>query len=163
MRCHTETDFVRFADQALPFLAHDPVKNNIAYTVVADRRHGGWPVEPDALWIWIQDDAGESVGLAIRTPPRPLLLTGMSTAAAHAIADHLATCHPRLDAVSGPVSTARDFARQWSVRTGENVEPLLHFRLFQLHQLIPPAPVPGHLREARQPDRAVLVHWLAAQ
>lgn len=162
MYCHIVPDLASFAGRALPFLERDPVRNNNAYSVVAERHLGGWPTEPGALWMWVEDDSGELVGLAIRTPPYPLLLTDMPTAAAVALAEHLAAREPRLPGVSGPVEPARRFARRWAALTGARATPAEGRRLFRLHRLTAPAGVPGRLREASRDDRDLLVRWSAA-
>jgi predicted GNAT family acetyltransferase len=162
MRCRTAPDLAIFAERALPFLERDPVRNNNAYSIVAERHLAGWPTEPDALWVSVEDDGGELVGLAIRTPPRPVVLTDMPQAAALALADHLGASHPRLPGVFGPVEPARRFALRWAALTGARVAPTEGRRLFRLHQLIPPTQVPGRLREARLDDRDLLIRWSAA-
>jgi uncharacterized protein len=162
MRCRTESDLATFAERALPFLDRDPVRNNDAYSVVAERHFGGWPAEPDALWTSVLDDAGEPIGLAVYTPPYPVVLTDMPQAAAPALADHLAAAKPRLPGVFGPVEVARGFADRWATLTGAGVLPTDSRRLFRLHQLIPPTGVLGQLREAGQEDHALLVRWSVA-
>lgn len=162
MRCHVEIDFVRFADRALPYLQGDPVGNNIAYTLLTERRQGGLPVEPDLLMATAENDAGELTGLALRTPPYPLLLTDMSPSAARALADYLAATHPQLPGVTGPVAPAREFAMRWSAATGARVTPTEQYRLFRLLRLVPPTAIPGGLREADTDDRELLVRWSVA-
>jgi uncharacterized protein len=162
MRCTTEPDLARFAEEALPFLERDPVRNNNAYTIVAERYSGGWPTEPEALWLSVHDDRDELVGVALRTPPYPILLADMPPAAVLALADHLAASHPRLPGVNGPVELARQFATRWAALTGARVAPADAGRLFRLHRLTPPNGVPGRLREATGADRDLLVRWSAA-
>jgi predicted GNAT family acetyltransferase len=163
MRCHTEPDLGTFAGRALPFLERDPVRNNSAYSVIAERHLAGWSIEPDALWVSVTDDAGQLVGLALHTPPSPAVqLTDMPHDAVLAVADHLAASHPGLPGVSGPVAVARGFALRWATLTGAVVAPTAARRLFQLNQLRMPARVPGRLREAGQADRDVLTRWSAA-
>jgi predicted GNAT family acetyltransferase len=162
MRCHTASDLATFAERALRFLQRDPVQNTNAYSVVAERHLGGWPIEPDALWVSIEDDGGELVGLAIHTPPHPVLLTDMPQAAVLALADHLGASHPRLPGVFGPIELARRFALRWAALTGARVAPTEGRRLFRLHQLTLPSQVQGRLREAGPEDRDLLVRWSAA-
>lgn len=162
MRCRTELDLATFAERALPFLERDPVRNNSAYSVIAERHLGGWPTEPGALWVSVTDDGGELVGLALWTPPYPAVqLTDMPHDAVLAVADHLAESHPGLPGVSGPVAVARGFAVRWATLTGAVVALTASRRLFQLDQLRMPARVPGRLREAAQPDRDMLARWSA--
>ncbi len=163
MRCHTQPDLATFAERALPFLERDPVRNNSAYSLIAERHLGGWPTEPDALWISVTDDAGELIGLALWTPPYPAVqLTDLPHDAVLAVADHLAASHPDLPGVSGPVAVARGFALRWATLTGAVVAPTASRRLFQLDHLRMPARVPGRLREAGPADRDVLTRWSAA-
>jgi uncharacterized protein len=163
MQCRTEPNLATFADRALPYLERDPVRNNTAYSVIAERRLGGWPTEPGALWVSVTDDADELVGIALWTPPYPAVqLTDMPHGAVLAVADHLAASHPGIPGVSGPVAVARGFALRWATLTGAVVEPTASRRLFQLTKLRMPARVPGRLRQAGQADRDLLISWSAA-
>jgi predicted GNAT family acetyltransferase len=163
MRCHIEPDLATFAGHALPFLERDPVRNNSAYSLVAERHLGGWPTDPGTLWISVTDDDGELVGLALHVPPFPAVhLTEMPHDAVLALADHLAASQPRLPGVSGPVGPAREFALRWTALTGATVTPAASRRLYRLHRLTRPAAVEGRLREAHQQDRDLLVRWAAA-
>jgi GNAT superfamily N-acetyltransferase len=163
VRCQTVPDLAEFAGRALPFLERDPVRNSNAYTLVAERHLGGWPVEPGGLWVCVTDDGGELVGLALQPSGHSATrLTDLPPAAVLALADHLAASGVRLPGVSGPVETVRGFALRWASLTGADVVLTASRRLFRLDELSPPARVPGRLREAGPDDRDLLDRWSAA-
>lgn len=171
MRCVTDPDVVTFADQVLQYLLRDPVANNVAYTIVAERNGGGRPPEPDAIWLRLLDtppDGPESgapahlVGVALRTPPHPLLLTDMPLAGVDALVDHLAAAHPELPAVNGPIELSGRFAHRWTALTGASASSAFPQRTFRLDAVTPPTGVAGRLREATVADRPLLVGWAEA-
>ena len=107
MRVIRDPDLPAFAEQILPHLLADPVSNNLACDIVQVRRDGHVPVEPDALWLRVLDTDGVLAGVALRTPPRALLLTDMPPAAVDALAAHLTNARPP----RCPGSTARSRSR----------------------------------------------------
>lgn len=161
MRVIREPDVGAFADRVLPFLLGDPVRNSLPCQLVIGRRDGLVPTEPDALWLWVRDTDGALCGVALQTPPHPLVLTDMPPVAAEALAERLAADRPALPGVHGPNGLAARFARTFTTRTGRTAEPGMGLRLFRLEAVRPPAQVPGRLREAVAADRDLLVEWSA--
>jgi predicted GNAT family acetyltransferase len=175
--CVADPDVVGFADRVLPHLLRDPVANNVAYTIIAERTEGVRAPEPGALWLRVLDaphanapdanppDANAPdalVGVALCTPPRPLLLTAMDVTALDALARFLAGTHPQLPGVNGPIAMSRHFARRWSALTGVNATAAQRQGLFRLDRVVSPTGVPGRLREATAHDRHLLITWADA-
>lgn len=162
MRCVIDTDLRSYADVVLPWLLRDPVVNNVACTVIRLRLDGTAPVEPDALWIRVLTDNGDLAGVAFRTPPRGLLLTGMPATAAESLARHLADLGVRLADADGPDETVAGFAGRYAALAGLTTRKVMGQRLYRLDQVHPPADVAGRLRQAVPADRDLLVAWSAA-
>lgn len=162
MRCVIDSDLRSYADVVLPWLLRDPVVNNVACTVIRQRLDGTVPVEPGTLWIRVVADNGDLAGVAFRTPPRGLLLTGMPPAATEALACHLADLGVRLADADGPDETVAGFAGRYAALTGLAAGKVMGQRLYRLDRVHPPDGVPGRLRQAVPADRDLLVAWSAA-
>jgi predicted GNAT family acetyltransferase len=162
MRCVIDADLRSYADVVLPWLLGDPVVNNVACTVIRQRLDGTAPVEPDALWIRVLADNGDLAGVAFRTPPRGLLLTGMPAAAAESLARHLVDLGVRLTDADGPAETVAGFASRYAALAGLATRKVMGQRLYRLDRVRPPAGVAGRLRQAVPADRDLLVAWSAA-
>lgn len=105
----------------------------------------------------MREAEGDLAGVALRTPPHPLLLTDMPPAAVDALASALAG-----DAL--PASPARWPSRPGSpgAYAGADAVPALSLRKFRLDAVHAPRTVAGRLREATGEDRDLLVEWSAA-
>ncbi len=115
---------------------------------------------PEALWVRVVDDSvagAPPVGLAIRTPPRSLLLTAMPVPAAEAVCDLLIASEMVLPGVNGPTAASGAFARRWAGRSGVTAH-----RLFRLGEPTPPTGVRGGLRPGSTEDRDLLAAWTSA-
>jgi predicted GNAT family acetyltransferase len=155
-------DLGTFAERALPHLMVDPVRNNVACSLVECRAAGDVPVEPDALWLQVENADRELVGVALATPPHPLLLAEMSPAAVDVLVAHLSGIRTGLSGVTGPAELASRFATGYAAATGTEATPVRSLRMFRLDRVAPPAGVDGRAREAGSVDRDLLVEWSAA-
>lgn len=161
MRVIREPDLPTFAEQVLPHLLTDPVRNNVACDIVQSRLDGRAPVEPNALWLRVQD--GHAVtGVALMTPPHVLLLTDMPPAAVDALVAHLADPAAPLPGVNGPATCAARFAHAYRELMGTHAELVMRYRMFRLDTVTAPLGVPGRLREATRADRDLLTGWSMA-
>lgn len=160
MRWRAEPDLATYARRVLPCLLADPVRNNVAYTLIQNRLDGIMPLEPGALWLHGGGSCGQTA-VALCTPPRALLVTDMSEAAVDALADHLAPAE--LPGVNGPTAVADRFTLRYASATGVDARPGKAFRMFRLDQVETPTPLPaGRVREATPADRDLLVEWADA-
>lgn len=161
MRCLADPDPVTFAERVLPFLTRDPVRSNLACTIILARRDGRAPVESDALWLRVVDADGGLVGVALHTPPMPLVLTDAPPEAVDSVFDHLLALGRNPSSVSGPVGAVERFVDRWRAAGRQASQPTGR-RLFRLDAVLPPANVPGRARQAVQADRDLLVAWATA-
>ncbi len=162
MRCRTDTDLIAYAHRVVPWLTREPVANNLICTLLEARTAGHAPVEPDGLWLSVEDGVGNLLGAAVCTPPRALLLGSMPDEAAHALGVYCAGAAAGVPGVNGPVTAASAFCDAFAEGTGASAEPVMSMRMFRLAEVIKPGGVVGHARIASGTDRDVLVAWSAA-
>lgn len=166
MLCTIHPDVADFAGRALPWLERDPVLNSIVTTNTVMRLRGLVPDESPPLWITASDERGELVGVAIRTPPRFLLLADMAAEVAAALAEFV---HEQLEVglpaaaapgVVGPVGPAEAFAARWTALTGTSAHVVMSQRAFRLDRVVPPTGVPGRFRPAEDGDLDLCCDWM---
>ena len=115
------------------------------------------------LFAWVEGAAGEVVGAALRTPPRRLLVSTMSPAAAGALMAKLLEVDRELPGVNGPQPAASHAAQAWRSCAGGAVTPLMSQAIYWLeHVQDPPRPPAGRLRPADQSDRDLMIDWTHA-
>jgi len=158
VRCVDDPDARIFAVHAWSYLDRDPVGNNVLCTSVeaacAEDR-------PDWRWIRVLLD-GELVGVAMRTPPRGPLLSGLPEPAARALAAHFAGTDAVLPAVGGPEAAATAFADHYAGLVGAQPRRGSAMRLLRLDRVAAPTGAPGHSRPATPADRGRIRAWLDA-
>lgn len=64
-----------------------------------------------------------------------------------------------LPGVTGEAATAARFAGQWAERTRSAATPTQGQRIYEVDDVVAPAPVDGQLRQATSGDRDLLVAW----
>lgn len=152
MQWVVEEDLPAYAARVLPWLERDPVRNTVQATVLMSRLDGTIDaVEP---WLaWLADDAGAVSGVALRTPPRGMLVSPLPPGAAAAMA---AVAEPRLPGAAGPPPEVAEFCTAYAARHGARASLGMRQRLFRLDDLVPPPPPPGRLRRAAGADDVAL-------
>jgi hypothetical protein len=162
-------DPAAFLVAAEAHLSADPVLNTVIASVTqraaaADAQGRPRGAEP-RWWVLVRDDAGEVVGVAMRTAPfvpYPLYVLPMPDEAARDLARAL---HDRGEAVAGAngaLPATRVLADELARLTGCEVHVLEHLRLFELGELaVPPSP-PGRLRVATADDADLALAWFLA-
>jgi GNAT superfamily N-acetyltransferase len=132
----------------------DPVRHTLAISVIARVLHDP-AIEPVMLTA---HRGGELYGAAFRTPPWPLIISGLPVDAASATAEMLAVVDPDVPGVNGPRELAEGFARAWAEHTGAGLREAMAGRLYELGDLNVPT-VPGNSRPATPDDIPLLVGW----
>lgn len=147
-----------FQALAEPFYATDPIQHTVALTVMA--RFLGMDRDQQPIMATLHDDDSALIGVALRTPPWPVIASGLPTAP-----DLLETFltrwlefDPDLPGVSGPVERADALAAAWTKLTGGTTKAAMASRLFRLGDLTPPA-TSGRARAATRADLDLLVTW----
>lgn len=155
------TDLTRFDGAVRPWLEQDPIEHTVPLTLLSGLLGGVRWSEQEPVYAWHRTagTTGATVdGVALTTPPYPLLLSGafeLGELAARLEA------HP-LTGVNSTVSVAQAFAAGWRTAHQVTVAERMRLRLFALDVLVPPPPGPGHARTAGPDDAQVVHHWTAA-
>ncbi len=149
-----------FLEETAAFLLREEAMNNLllglGHTLT---------VNPDAYpgpaYLASLEQEGRPVMVALRTPPFGLVLSTIDPATAAdtamaALAADVFDIFPVLPGATGPSAVVRTFLRQWERRSGQRSELLRAERIYQITQVMPPAPVSGHMRRADARDRDVL-------
>jgi hypothetical protein len=123
---------------------------------------------PEPPYLAVVRDGAEIALVAVRTPPRGLILSepGVPSAgiddAVHALVADLSAETPDLPTASGPKSTIEPFVRRWSAVTRRSARLEMAERIYRLSRVIPPPTVPGSWRLAGDEDRGLLTEWIWA-
>lgn len=157
MDCVVEPDVVSFAARVVPFLSRQPVRHSVILTLL-DARVRGSVVDRTPPVCGYATDAGEVVGVALRTPPWKLSLSAMPAGAAVALEEALWHADPGAPAVFGPVQVAGVFAERRSARTGRPVRAGMAQRIYELGELVRPD-VPGLARPAGPAEVPTAARW----
>lgn len=105
---------------------------------------------------------GELTAAAVMTPPHRVVLystTGADPAPLCPILDDLRTGEWNVPGVMAPAATSAAFAQLWANTTGQTPRPAMRERAYELRRVIPPAPMPGHLRPATEADIPLAADW----
>jgi len=146
-----------FVSVAGGVLADDPFSTTVIGVRVDGVLSGMHPVADDDVWAAVVDD-DVVVGVAMRTPPHPLVLSRMPNAAAAELAIALAKIGPLLG-VNGETAAATAFAAAWADCAGSVVDASM--RLYRLGVLqVPDAR--GSARLAASADAELVLHWVRA-
>jgi predicted GNAT family acetyltransferase len=146
-----------FAARAGALLAAGPQTNVHATVLGAIRADPGGTRE--ALFATVEA-GGEVVALALRTPPRPLLASGMDEAAAAALIEAWLREDAAVSGLVAPQPAAAHLAAAWERHSGGRATIAIEEAAHRLERVIAPErPAPGALRAARAGDRALLVRW----
>lgn len=139
-----------FARTAGALYAADPVRHTVALTAMALKR-------PGHIMLTVVD-GDELRGAALRTPPYPLIASGLPVDSVDQVAAVLAELDPDLPGVNGPREPAEAFAAAWAKRTGRSWHEAVASRLYRLDDLVVPT-VPGWTRTADDADLPLLTRW----
>lgn len=144
-----------FARLAAPVLEADPVRHTVVLSVLHGLRLG---VQRAAVLLTAHD--GErTVGAALGTPNRPVLVSALPPACAPAAEAAL----PGIAGVGGPLAEVEAYAAARTARTGSDVVIIeVELRLFALATLVPPAGVAGEARAAVRAESDLLAAWREA-
>ncbi len=156
VRLHQDQD--RFKAIAEPFYGTDPIRHTLALTVMARFLRPGSGIEPRMMTM--HGDDGDLLGVALRTPPWPVIASGIPTDPAHVdtFVAHWLAADPEPPGVTGPRDTAEAFARAWARHTNDAVTEAMAGRLFRLGDLVKPD-TNGFARHATEGDIDLLARW----
>jgi GNAT superfamily N-acetyltransferase len=144
MEARIHEDLREFWDIAGPLYLADPVRHTVALTATRRVLETSDPrdIPPVLLTVW---DSGRLVAAALRTPPWPLAVSGLTEDTMEPAAAALLEVDPDLPRVFGPRDVAVPFAEAWAKLTGTTINESMAGRLYRLGRLEPPS-VPGEAR-----------------
>jgi len=162
-------DPVAFLDVAGDLLAEQPVLSTViagvSERIVAQREAGiAWP-DGVPCWFAVVIDNDEVVGTAMRTATfgeYPAYLMPMSDDAVHHLSKALLDRDEPVLGANGALPAVQVFCEDMAAATGKTARVGQHTRLFELGDLVAPAPVPGSLRPARADELEVVARWYDA-
>lgn len=157
-----------FLAAAESHLAAYPVLTTVVSTmthraIAEDARGVRIPGRP-RWWVVVRDGA-EVVGVAMRTAPfapHPLFVLPMPEAGARVLARALHARGEEVGGVNGALPAARVLADETARLVGGVALSSQHTRLFELGELVEPAPVPGRLRAAVGSEIDLALTWFSA-
>lgn len=159
MQLFVTRDSADFAEHVGGFLAGRPIAHNVLATTLKSVDSTDAP-----LFAWVRADASSKIsGVALRTPPRPLLVSSMSEEVADALMPELLEVDPGLPGVTGPEPAASHLAEAWRRCTGGTVAPGMSQGIYWLAQVCEARARPaGIARLGNRSDRDVLIEWTNA-
>ena len=102
------------------------------------------------------------LAIAIRTPPRKLILSKAENLNALALFAQNLQDNQELTGVSGLTAEVETFLQAWQTLTGKSYQQTRAMRIHQLSQVEPFATARGYLRPATDADRSLLLDWFTA-
>jgi uncharacterized protein len=148
-----------FAARTQPFLMADEARHNLLLgitTTLIER-----PDVYQEFHLWVVEEQRETVAAAICTPPFNLAVSRSGTdGAMAALAEGLRHDGVTFPGVSGAVPEVEDFVEAWTALIGAAGSPAMASRIYRLTNVKPVDGVSGHLRDATQEDRDLLIDWI---
>jgi len=153
-----------FLHQTRDFRALHPYQLNLIGSVASSIAFNGRTYEKYFWWI-IRDQAGEVIGLAMRTAPHGMVLSPMSQSSATELAAHVVLHDDGLPEVAGPLQELDYFLDAYrgtgSVGSKRDVEISGEELLYVLGELSPPR-ISGEARPATTEDFDLIFEWMKA-
>jgi hypothetical protein len=119
------------------------------------------PERYEQFYLAVVEKEENIIAVAIRTPPRRLLLSKIvDFAAVELLVQDLQ--HQQLPGVSGFLSEVQAFVEAWQNITGQLYTPGLQLKIHKLKQVQPIPTAQGYLRLAEDSDRQLLIPWVEA-
>ena len=152
MDVHVTEEFGRFDEAVTSFLTPDPVRNTVLLTILDIlRKSDGFGEAPP--WFAWATEGGQTVGVALRTPPYKVALAAMSPEATRALGTRVREFE--LPGAFGDLDTVAAFA----AATGREFRVHMHEIQHLLTELVPPPHVPGVARAYAHADADIYAEW----
>ncbi len=163
MRVTTYSDPKAFLVRAAAFFESDPFSPSVIATVTTRIASRALPSGGDDLWLSVDGDDAQVIGLAMHTPPHNMFLSRMPEDAALLLAREVAHSGRNVPGVNGAIASTRAFARGWAQMTGRSSRLVTETRMYRLMELRLPQEVPGQAQLAGSPgDLGLVADWMAA-
>ncbi len=159
MRVQTFDKGAAFLEAAGSWLYERVAENNLVIGIATTDRNqpGAYCADPWFAVVWNGDIP---VMAALRTPPRPMVLSRGDLTALPALCKIAREHHPDNPGFIGPREEAETMARAWA---GEAWHEAMAMRTYELTRVLPDERRPaGTLRLVRTDERALLEDWILA-
>lgn len=157
MRIERHRDGTRFAQRVAPYLLRDEARFNLELAVL-DRVARGLRYAGGAEPVLLT--AGDAP--AMMTPPFNLLMAAIPAEAAPALAEFVHAEGIEPPGALGEPGSVTAFAERYAAAAGATYTVAREQGIYELREVVPPAPVPGALREATMADLPLVEAWAAA-
>jgi GNAT superfamily N-acetyltransferase len=167
----TREGYAAFATHAVPFLARDEGRNNLALGILDHLLGGRYP---GAVLAAARDESGRLHGLLMRTPPHGLVVpAGCTPLAVEALLAWWLDADPDVPGMVGPLPQVEEAAATWGRLRAAAGRPIavrrhMHQGVYRLDAVRPTgrpraaARAAGRARLVTAADRGRVVPWLAA-
>jgi uncharacterized protein len=153
---------IEFQERVGAYLVQHEAANNLLFGIIGVLQKTP-DVPEDAYMAHVEDAQGQVMAVALRTPPRSLVIAEMADPSALVlIVDDAFTMYPSLPSVSGPKEHIAHFAELWSARSGQTYRLHRSLRVYQLEYVTHPDGVNGAIRKGHESDHDLLVRWVIA-
>lgn len=151
-------DPARVLHEAHDFLAAEPVRNNVLFTLLHQRI-----ARPEPGRYWIASDSDSVCGVVFQSPlTYPALVTAMPPETVQAVVGKIIGDGIKLPGAGSNATTAAMFAGQWAERTKCPARVKMAGRQYECKAVIPPArAAKGHMRRAAVHERPSIIEWSA--
>jgi len=157
MRVQTFTDPAAFLAVAEPWLLERITENNLVLGIATTARSQPG-VYGDQLWFALVTQGDTPLLAALRTAPRPAVLSVGEVRAVPALTEALRQHQPNTPGVIGPTELARSLATAWC---GDAWSQAMAMRAYELTTILPdPRRPTGTLRPVRVDERPLLTRWI---
>ena len=162
VRLRRFTDPIAFGEAVVPHLLTREAENSLPLGLIATLSIGGSVYSGD-IYLAALESGGQTFGVAMMTPPYGPLISRMTDPIAlDVLIDDLLPRRDEVRTVFGPAESSRVFAERWAAVTGQSTIRASAQRIFQLKTVFPPEVIAGKMREAGEPDQALLAELLHA-
>jgi uncharacterized protein len=155
----TAEDFLRVAG---PFLETEEAVNSLILGLAASAAAGTSPYASPPVMLTVTKGPSVLAAMLMTIPPRYALLYAPGHSPGRALgllADALWASGEEVCGCMAPVETAWPFAELWAARSGRAAVLQKSLRIYDLHRVRPPAPVPGRLRPATMDELDLAADW----
>ena len=147
------------------YLENRETENNLSFGLAHRLARNPHYYGPDPPLILSILEDGDTVGVAVRTPPYRIVLSVIETEL-EAVVDYLIRYLRTIDApipgVVGPETEARCFAGKWTKKVpGVSARPAKRLRVFEARNVVDVPRSPGRLRHAEIEDLPLMAKWIA--
>jgi uncharacterized protein len=154
-------DAKQFYERAKDYLLAQEAKHNLLLGIARTLQKN--PQRYENPYLAVVEADGDIAAIAIRTPPRPLILSQVRDLNAIAIvARHLHDKGEAIPGVSSLPTEAEIFAKSWQSLTDRVYQLGSQMQIYQLEEVKPVANASGYFRLAKDCDRDLLVEWIKA-